>query len=117
MADPDHRLRTALAERDACAQELFESRRFAATLAVDRQTLADALAAAANAASAIDAALQARDRAVRARDAAVAERDRARAAAHDAQAMLHRLTSSTSWRLTAPVRVLLMRILRRQGGA
>lgn len=116
--DAERKLHAAIAERDAWEQEAFEAKRFAASLDVARQAFADRLATAdARATEAarpeIDAALAARDQAVRERDGAWAERDRARAAEQDAEAMLRRVLGSTSWRLTAPLRLVLMRVLGR----
>ena len=128
-ADPEAALASALAERDAWAQECFESKRFAAELAIERQHLRDSVDTmraqerdAAQAAIAPlldaarrerDAALAERDRAHAERDAVIAERDQARAAAHDAAAMLDRVTSSTAWRITGPARRLLQAVLGR----
>jgi hypothetical protein len=117
------------AQRDALVQELFESKRFAVQLAIERQHLSDAVdtmrsreraAADAEIAPLLDAARRerdaaaaARDRAYAERDAALAARDQARAEAHDAIAMLERVTSSTAWRVTGPARRLLQGLLRR----
>lgn len=108
------------AVRDALAQELYETKRFADQLAIDRQNLSDAVdtmrerereEAQTAVAPLLEAARRERERALAARDAmaaerdaAVADRDRARAAAHDAAAMLDRVTSSTAWRVTGPAR-------------
>ena len=122
-------LKKAVAERDVWAQELFETQRFAAQLAIERQHLRDSVdtmrarerdAAQADIAPLLDAARRERDaataecdRARDERDVAAVERDRARADAHDAAAMLERVTSSTAWRLTGPARRLLQKLLRR----
>ena len=118
------------------AQSLFECRRFAAQLAIERQHLSDALdgvreverrAAQREVALAVEAMAQERDQAVverdRAvvereiavaeRDRAISERDRARAEAHDATARLMHVTSSTAWRVTGPVRRVLQALLGR----
>ena len=111
------------------AQELFEVKRFAAQLAIERQHLSDSVGAlrvrerdAAHAELTPhleaarrerDAARAERDAALAERDAAWAERDRARADAHDAAAMLDRVTSSTAWRVTGPARRLMQALLRR----
>ena len=111
-ADPDSVIRALRAERDAWAQELFESNRHAAELALARHALADALThaqASAEADARADAAREI-DAARQARDVAFAERDRARAAA---EAMLRRVVGSTSWRMTAPVRGLIAALLGR----
>ena len=108
----------AVAERDAWAQELFETNRFAAQLVVERQTLRDALDAATQrervlaqqeaaqqeAARQTEAAHRERDQARQERDAALTARDRAEAEAHAAAALLQRVTSSTAWRATGPLR-------------
>ncbi len=114
-ADPDSVIRALRAERDAWAQELFESNRHAAELALARHALADALThaqASAEADARADAAREI-DAARQARDVAFAERDRARAAAEAAEAMLRRVVGSTSWRMTAPVRGLIAALLGR----
>ena len=118
------------------AQALFECRRFAAQLAIERQHLSDALdgvrqaerqAAQRDVAPVVEAMAVERDRAVAERetaiteremvvaerDRAIEERDRARAAAHDASARLEHVTSSTAWRVTGPVRRVLQRLLGR----
>ena len=117
------------AQCDALVQELFECKRFAAQLAIERQHLSDAVdtmrsreraAADAEIAPLLDAARRERDaaaaerdRAHADRDLAISERDRARADGHDAAAMLERVTSSTAWRITGPARRLLQALLRR----
>lgn len=111
----------ARAERDAWAQELFESNRVAAELVVKRQALADRLAAVesqvrAESARDVDAARRERDHALEARDAALRERDQAIAARQEAEAMLRRVTGSTAWRLTAPLRHGMMLLLGRERG-
>jgi hypothetical protein len=100
---------------------LFESNRFAAQLAVARQELADELATVearvrAEAARDVDAARRERDTAFEARDEAVRVQDQARAAQHAAEARLARVTSSTAWRLTAPLRHGMMLLLGRERG-
>ena len=114
-SDPQRALRALRAERDAWAQELFETNRHAAELAIARQTLVDALDAA-------DARALARARAEilpeleairRERDAACAARDHAQRRARDAEARLHRIASSTSWRITFPLRAALATLLGR----
>jgi hypothetical protein len=109
----DLNLQEVIAERDACAQELFESNRIAAQLVIARQALADQLATIeqrvrAEASREVDAARVERDRAFAERDAAYRERDRARAAQREAEAMLARVTGSTAWRVTAPLRRAIM---------
>ncbi len=122
-------LERAIAERDGWAQDCFESRRFAAQLAIERQHLRDTMdslrarereAARAELAPLLEAAASERDVAraecdrMRAeRDAAIGDRDRARAEAHDAIAMLRRVTSSTAWRITGPARRTLHALLGR----
>lgn len=107
---------------DALAQELFETKRFAVQLAIERQHLSDSVdtmrsrereAAQAAIAPLLDAARRERDTATAERDAAIAGRDRARADAHVAAVMLERVTSSTAWRMTGPARRLLQALLRR----
>lgn len=118
-------LARAIAERDAWAQELFESDRFAAELVIARQKLKDELdnarkreraEARAEAAPLIVAARHERHRAWHERERALCERDRAREAHREAAAMLHRVTTSTLWRLTSPVRHGLMVLLGRPRG-
>jgi hypothetical protein len=118
-------LKRAVIERDAWAQELFESNRFAGELVVARQALADELAAVrtreraearAEAAPLIVAARRECERAWQERDRALRERDRAREAHREAAAMLHRVTTSTLWRLTNPIRHGLMVLLGRPRG-
>ncbi len=109
--DPLHDLAALRAERDAWAQELFESNRYAAELAIARHALADALATAesrARAQAEADA-LRAIEAARKDRDAALTERDRAL----EAEARLQRITSSTTWRMTAPLRALVAALLGR----
>ncbi len=124
-AELEAALDRAVAERDAWAQELFESNRFAAELVSERQMLADDLATVTERELAraneevlpeLEAARHERDRAVRERDHARHERGRALDRAQAAEAMLDRVTHSTSWRLTAPVRALLMALLGRPRG-
>lgn len=130
---PDGLLETLTAERDAWAQAAFESQRFAAQIAIERQHLSDAIdgiklqareaarSAAASESEAVLAALRGeRDQALAERDAiaaerdrAIAQRDRARADAHDSGAMLERVTSSRAWRLTGPARRMMQAVLRR----
>lgn len=121
-SDATTALDKAVAARDACAQELFESKRFAVQLAIERQHLRDSVdsmrvrereAVQAEIAPQLEAVRRELDSALAERDAAIAERDRARADAHDAAAMLDRVTSSTAWRLTGPVRRLLQTLLGR----
>lgn len=116
-------------QAEALAQELFEVKRFAAQLAIERQHLSDSVdslrvrerdAAHAELTPHFEAARRERDHARAERDAALAERDaawaerdRARAEAHDAKAMLDRVTSSTAWRVTGPARRLLQALLGR----
>ena len=125
-------LAEALAERDRWAQELFEASRFAAQFSVERQALADHLdrvragerrIAQDEAARQVDAARQERDRACAQRDRAITERDnarrerdRARSDQQAAAAMLDRVTSSTAWRLTGPMRRVAMLLLGRPPG-
>lgn len=137
-------IEVAMAERpapdpdllEATTQSLFEAKRFAVQLAIERQHLSDAVdtmrddamaAARDEVAPLVDAARAERDAAQAERDAAhaernaafierdaaLADRDRARDAARDAAAMLDRVTSSTAWRLTGPVRRLLQTVLGR----
>lgn len=118
--DAAAQLRAARAERDAWAQELFESNRFLAQLLVARQSLADALATLEarvqdTAGREIAAARQERDRALAECRAALAERDAARAGQLDAETRLAQVTGSTSWRVTAPLRHALMALLGRPG--
>ena len=115
---PDLKLQAALSERDAWAQELFESNRFAASLVVERQVLADRLATVearvrAKAARELAALRQERDHALESRDALLRERDSEARARREAEVMLARVTGSTSWRITAPMRHLLMLLLGR----
>ena len=110
-----------IAERDALAQEVFESQRHAAQLALARQALADQLATAERrlrdeASAAIEAARREREGALAACEAAHRERDAARAAQDAAEAMLARVTGSTAWRLTAPLRHAAMFALGRKRG-
>lgn len=122
VSNADAALDQAIAERDAEAQELFETKRFATQLAIERQHLRDSVdtlrvrerdAAHAEFGPLLDAARRERDAAMLERDAAIVERDRARAVAHDATAMLDRVTSSTAWRMTGPARRLLETLRRR----
>ncbi len=103
---------------EALAQDLFEIRRVAAQLDIARQTLADRLATVearvhAEAARMNEDTRSERDRAVEQRDAAFRDRDIARSAQHDAEAMLARVTGSTAWRLTAPIRLVMICLLGR----
>lgn len=121
-AELEAALQRAVAERDAWAQELFESNRFAGELVVARQSLEDELAtvrkreraeARAEAAPVIVAARRERDCAWQDRDRALRERDRAREAHREAAATLRRVTTSTFWRLTTPFRHALIVLLGR----
>ena len=110
-------------------QELFESRRYAVQLGIERQHLRDRIDGLRDEAlgvvrremgEAIEAAVQKRDRAlaerdglVGARDLAMAERDRAMGERDAARAMLERVMSSTAWRVTGPVRRVLQTLLGR----
>lgn len=106
-------------ERDALAQELFETRRTLVQLAIERQALSDRLATLepqvrTEAAALVGAAYAERDRAFEQRDAAIAARDSAGMAQREAEAALARVIGSTAWRLTAPVRFVLIRLLGRE---
>jgi chromosome segregation ATPase len=96
-----HRLEDALAERDAYAQELFETNRYAGELTAQRQALIDREKAA------LDREKAALDREKAALDRVQAALDRVQAADDRVQAADDRIAAihaSTSWRLTKPIR-------------
>ena len=124
------------AELQAMAQALFESRRFAVQLGIERQHLRDPIdalrgeaemAARRDLALEIEAVLRDRDHAqserdgmlaernamLAARDRALAERDAVTVERDQARAMLDRVTSSTAWRMTGPARRVLQTLLGR----
>lgn len=124
------------ASLQAMAQALFESRRFAVQLGIERQHLRDSIdalrgeadsAARRDLAAEIEGVLRERDHArserddvladrsgiLAERDRALAQRDAVTAERDMARAMLDRVTSSTAWRLTGPARRILQTLLGR----
>jgi ATPase subunit of ABC transporter with duplicated ATPase domains len=103
-----HRLEDALAERDAYAQELFETNRYAGELTAQRQALIDREKAALDREkAALDREKAALDREKAALDRVQAALDRVQAADDRVQAADDRIAAihaSTSWRLTKPIR-------------
>ncbi len=92
-----------MAEREAWAQELFESNRFAAEWVVARQNLEDELAVVTARATQADSACE-RNEAWLERDQARRERDAALERMWAADAMLDHVVTRIAWRITGPLR-------------
>ncbi len=116
-AELEAALDRAVAERDAWAQELFESNRFAAELVVARQNLVDELAVVTAGAAQVEAACRERNEAAwLERDQARMERDAALERMWAAEGMLDHVVTSTAWRITGPLRHGLATMLGRPRG-